>query len=62
MIEAELKRIRELVEKRELTSQKADEPRELARRLVMEHGDKIGPWKLHIYVSVMRGLALRKLG
>lgn len=62
LTEAELRRIRELVEKEELTLEEADELRELARRFVEEHGDRPGAWKLLIYASIMRGIALRKLG
>jgi len=60
LTEEELKRIRELVEKEELTLGEADELRELARKFVDEHGDVPGAWKLLIYASVMRGIALRK--
>lgn len=58
----ELRRIRELVEKEELTLEEADELRKLARKFVEEHGDRPGAWKLLIYASIMRGIALRKLG
>jgi len=60
LTEEELRRIRELVEKEELTLEEADELRELARKFVDEHGDKPGAWKLLIYASIMRGIALRK--
>ena len=62
LTEAELRRIRELVEREELTLEEADELRELARKFVVEHGDMPGAWKLLIYASIMRGIALRKLG
>jgi len=60
LMEEELRRIRELVEKEELTLEEADELRELARKFVDEHGDVPGAWKLLIYASIMRGIALRK--
>ena len=60
LTEEELRRIRELVEKEELTLEEADELRELARKFVDEHGDVPGAWKLLIYASIMRGIALRK--
>jgi len=62
LTEEELRRIRELVEKEELTLEEADELRELARKFVKEHGDRPGAWKLLIYASIMRGIALRKRG
>ena len=60
LTEEDLRRIRELVEKDELTLEEADELRDLARRYVDEHGDRPGAWKLLIYASIMRGIALRK--
>jgi len=60
LTEEELRRIRELVEKEELTLEEADELRELARKFVKEHGNVPGAWKLLIYASIMRGIALRK--
>jgi len=60
LTEEELKRIRELVEKEELTLEEANELRELARKFVKEHGNVPGAWKLLIYASIMRGIALRK--
>ena len=62
LTEEELRRIRELVEKEELTLEEADELRELARKFVKEHGNVPGAWKLLIYASIMRGIALRKRG
>jgi len=62
LTEEELRRIRELVEKEELTLGEADELRELARKFVKEHDNVPGAWKLLIYASVMRGIALRKRG
>ena len=55
MSEEELRRIRELVEKGELTLEEANELLSLARRFVDEYGDKPGAWKLLIYASIMRG-------
>jgi len=60
LTEEELRRIKELVEKEELTLEEADELRELARKFVKEHGNVPGAWKLLIYASIMRGIALRK--
>jgi len=57
----EWQRIRELLEKEELTLEEALELRELARKVTDEHGDKPGAWKLHIYASIMVGHALRKM-
>jgi hypothetical protein len=55
-------RLRELIEKEKLTLEEADELREIARKLVREHGDAVPEaWKLLIYASIMRGLALSEL-
>ncbi len=35
--------------------------RGLARKVVEEHGDRYWAWKLHLYASIMIGLAGRKL-
>ncbi|MGB9760756.1 MAG: hypothetical protein ACPLZG_13080, partial [Thermoproteota archaeon] len=52
----------ELLDKEKLSLQEADELREIARKLVREYGDKIGEtWKLLMYASVMRGIALSEL-
>lgn len=56
----ELKRIRELIEKDELTFEEADELRELARKFVDEYWHIPGAHKLLIYASIMRGIAMRK--
>ncbi|MGC9021387.1 MAG: hypothetical protein ACP5KE_09300 [Candidatus Methanodesulfokora sp.] len=59
----EAKRLDELLDKKELTLEEADELREIARRLVREHGHEDETvWKLLIYASIMRGIAMRKLG
>jgi len=58
----EARRLRELIEKEKLTLEEADELREIARKLVREHGDAVPEaWKLLIYASIMRGLALSEL-
>ncbi|MGC8934202.1 MAG: hypothetical protein ACP5LN_03510 [Thermoproteota archaeon] len=55
-------RLKELLDKEKLSLQEADELREIARKLVREYGDKIGEtWKLLMYASVMRGIALSEL-
>lgn len=62
LTEEELKRIRELVKKDELTLEEATELRDLARKFVDEYGSEPGAWKLLMYASIMRGIAMRKLG
>jgi len=58
----ESSRLKELLDKEKLSLQEADELREIARKLVKEYGDKIGEtWKLLMYASVMRGIALSEL-
>ncbi|RLE79805.1 MAG: hypothetical protein DRJ52_07695, partial [Thermoprotei archaeon] len=57
----ELKRIRELIKKDELTFEEADELRELARKFVSKYWHIPGAYKLLIYASIMRGIAMRKL-
>jgi hypothetical protein len=55
----EAQRMKELIEKERLTLQEADELREIARKLVDEYGHKISEtWKLLMYASIMRGIAL----
>ena len=55
----ETRRLKELIEKDKLTLQEADELREIARKLVDEYGHEISEtWKLLIYASIMRGIAL----
>ena len=56
----EWKRIGELLEKDKLTLEEALELRELARRVVEEHGDRYEAWKLHQYASIMVGLAYKR--
>lgn len=55
----EIERARELVEKDELTLEEALELRELARKIAWEIGTP-DAWRLHIYASIMVGLAIRK--
>ena len=51
-----------MLDKEKLSLQEADELREIARKLVREYGDKIGEtWKLLMYASVMKGIALSEL-
>jgi chromosome segregation ATPase len=57
----ELRRIKELLDKDELTLEEALELRELARKVTDEYGDRPEAWKLHIYASIMVGYALRKM-
>jgi len=57
----EWKRIKELLEKEELTLEEALELRELARKVTDEHGDRPEAWRLHAYASMMVGYALRKM-
>jgi len=57
----EWKRLKELLEKDELTLEEALELRELARKVTDEYGDRPEAWKLHIYASIMVGLAYRKM-
>ncbi len=55
-------RLKELLDKEKLTLEEADNLREIARKLVREYGDRVGEaWKLLIYASIMRGIALSEL-
>ncbi|MGC9010299.1 MAG: hypothetical protein ACP5I7_06790, partial [Sulfolobales archaeon] len=54
-------RIKELLDKDELSLEEALELRELARKVTDEYGDRPEAWKLHIYASIMVGYALRKM-
>ena len=55
-------RLKELLDKEKLTLEEADNLREIARKLVSEYGDRVGEaWKLLIYASIMRGIALSEL-
>lgn len=57
------KRLLELLDKERLSLEEADELREIAWRFVEEYGgERREPWKLLIYASIMRGIALRRLG
>ncbi|WP_243670316.1 hypothetical protein [Vulcanisaeta sp. JCM 16161] len=53
-------RIKELLDKDELTLEEALELRELARKVVREYGEYPEAWKLHIYASIMVGEAIRR--
>ncbi|WP_243678249.1 hypothetical protein [Vulcanisaeta distributa] len=54
-------RIKELLDKDELTLEEALELRELARKVVREYGGEYPEaWKLHIYASIMVGEAIRR--
>ncbi len=56
------KRLKELIEKEKLTLQEADELREIAQKYVEEYGHVRGEvWKLLIYASILRGIALREV-
>jgi len=58
----EAQRLKELINKEKLSLQEADELRSIARKLVSEYGGKIPEvWKLLIYASIMRGIALSEL-
>ena len=56
----EWRRIGELLDKSELTVEEALELRDLARKVVEEHGDRYEAWKLHTYASIMVALAYKK--
>ena len=53
-------RIRDLVDKDDLTLEEALELRDLARKAIKEHGDKPEVYKLHIHSCIMVRLARRK--
>ena len=55
----EILRAKELFEKDELTLEEALELRELARKIAWEFGTPEA-WRLHIYASMMVGLAIKK--
>ncbi|ADM27442.1 conserved hypothetical protein [Ignisphaera aggregans DSM 17230] len=61
----EWKRLKELLDKSEkeksLPLEEAYELLNLARKAVREYGEYPEAWKLHIYASIMVGLAYRKL-
>ncbi len=56
----EWKRIKELLDKDDLSLEEALELRELARKVVLEHGDRPEAYKLHIYATIMVALARKK--
>jgi endonuclease III len=58
----EAERMKELIQKEKLTLEEADELREFARKLVSEYGATVPEvWKLLIYASIMRGIAMSEL-
>lgn len=63
LTDAEKRRLLELIDKDELTLEEADELLQLARKFVMEYGDRGGPdvWKMLWYAAAMHGITLRKL-
>jgi hypothetical protein len=59
----EWERLKELFEKSErdeLTLEEADEFLELARKVVIEYGEYIEAWKLHLYATIVRALTYKK--
>jgi len=60
----EWKRLADLLdksEKEELSLEEAQELLELARKAVREYGEHPEAWKLHIYASMMLGLAYKRM-
>jgi len=61
----EWKRLKELLDKGEkekyLTLEEAYELLNLARKAIKEYGDHPEAWSLHIYASIMVGLAYRRM-
>lgn len=62
LIKREWMRIKELLGKDELDLEEALELKELARKVIEEHGDKYEAWKLHIYADIAVGRAAKKQG
>ncbi len=58
----EYERLKELLDKDDLTYDEAIELRDLARKIIKEYGEYPEAWKLHIYASIMVGLAMLKKG
>jgi hypothetical protein len=59
----ELKKIEEYLDKSEkdtITLREAEEFRDLARKFVMEYGEHVGAWKLHMYATITLALTRRK--
>ena len=59
----ELKKIEEYLDKSEkdtITLEEAEEFRDLARKFVMEYGEHVGAWKLHMYATITLALTRRK--
>jgi len=57
----EWRRIKELLDKDELTLEEALELRELARKVAWIYGHRVEAWKLHLYASMAVGFARKKL-
>jgi hypothetical protein len=57
----EWKRIKELLDKDELTLEEALELRELARKVAWAYGHRIEAWKLHLYATMAVGFARKNL-
>ncbi len=57
----EWRRIKELLDKDELTLEEALELRELARKVAWVYGHRVEAWKLHLYASMAVGFARKKL-
>jgi hypothetical protein len=58
----EASRLKELLDKERLSLQEAEELREIAGKLIREARDRVGEaWKLLMYASIMRGIALSEL-
>ncbi len=53
-------RIKELPDKDELSLEEALELRELAGKVIEEHGDKDDTWNLHIYANIAVAWAAKK--
>ncbi|QOJ78802.1 hypothetical protein IG193_08650 [Infirmifilum lucidum] len=56
----EVERLEALLEKDELTLDGAYELRNLAGKAVEEYGQYYEAWKLHLYASIMVGLARKR--
>jgi hypothetical protein len=59
----ELRKIEEYIDKSEkdtITLREAEEFRDLARKFVMEYGEHVGAWKLHMYATITLALTRKK--
>jgi len=59
----ELRKIEEYIDKSEkdtITLEEAEEFRDLARKFVMEYGEHVGAWKLHMYATITLALTRKK--